>query len=343
MSRCVVLDFNGQSVGEFTAKVNRSWSLISPTVAGGGKSTIVIPNKVAERDWLKLGYFIYIEDDPLPPWLGMIDTPWNAKTPVQISVYNAEYILSQRCLDNPITVTGTPFFIIDTLVGMGNAQQEMFIRTQNQYAGIIAGTWQATFDQKDIWSQLKDFVEKNGVEVYFSVHRRTWDKQLIVDLCVTPRAGKTTGFEFRDGQGGNMRVVSASLEGVIQNRLVGINKASTDAERIILPPVYDNDSVEKYRMRGGVVQFDVANESQLLNQVNIAMVSTAHPRVKLSIDVEKVGDALSYLQLGNSGIVHASKLRLPGGQKGWRGVARIIVMAWNETNKTMSLALEATL
>jgi hypothetical protein len=339
----VALDFNGQSVGEFTAKVNRSWSLISPTVAGGGKSTITIPNSVAERDWMKLGNFIYIEQDPLPPWIGMIDTPWNAKSPVQITVYNAEYILSQRYLDNPTTISGTPFFIIDSLVGIANAQEETYIRTENQYIGHTGGTWQAPFDQKDIWSQLKNFIQQNGVEAYFSVHRRSWDRQLLIDLVVTPSAGQATGFEFRDGQGGNMRVTSASLEGTIQNRLVGINKASTAAELIVLPAVFDNDSVRQYRMRGGVYQFDVDNESQLLNQVNIQLAVSAWPRVKLTIDVKNVGDALSYCQLGNSAWVHASNIRLPGGQKGWRGMARIIVMAWNESSDTMSLALEAKL
>jgi hypothetical protein len=339
----VVLDFNGQSVGEFTAKVNRNWSLISPTVAGGGKSTITIPKKVAERDWMKLGNFVYIEQDPLPPWIGMIDTPWNAKSPVQINVYNAEYILSQRYLDNPTTITGTPFFIIDQLVAIANAQEETYIRTQNQYTGHTGGVWAAVFDQKDIWSQLKNFVQKNGVEVYFSTAHRIWDRQLIINLIVAEAAGQATGYEFRDGQGGNMRVTAASLEGTIQNRLVGINKASTDAERIILPAVFDNNSVRQYRMRGGVYQFDVTNESQLLNQINIQMATTAYPRVKLTIDVKNVGDALSYCQLGNSAWVHASNVLLPGGQKGWRGTARIIVMAWNESSNTMSLALEAKL
>jgi len=79
----------------------------------------------------------------------------------------------------------------------------------------------------------------------------------------------------------------------------------------------------------------------LLNQVNIQLENTAHPRLKLTIEVEDKGNALSYLRLGNSFWVHCSKLYLPGGKVGWRGLARIIVMAYNENNNTVSLSLEA--
>lgn len=338
MSRCVVLDFNGQSVGEFTAKVDRNWALISPTVAGGGRSTISLPKKTMNREFLRIGNFIFIEQGALPPWVGMIDTPWVAKEPYQINAYNIEYILSQRYLDRPVSVDGTPFYIIKALVDVANAQEETYIRPRDCYTGspaIVHGI----FDQKDVWSQLKSFVQKNNVEVFFSAHHRERDQQLIIDMNVAKHTGVATGFELRDGPKGNMRVTSASLEGVIQNRIVGINKASTEAERIILAPMFDADSIARYRMRGGVYQFDTKNESQLENSVNTQLETSSHPKLKITIDVKDDG-AFPYLGLGNSAWIHASRIRLPGGVVGWRGVMRMIVMAYGESNNTMSLALE---
>jgi hypothetical protein len=94
-------------------------------------------------------------------------------------------------------------------------------------------------------------------------------------------------------------------------------------------------------MRGGVFTADVANAAQLRNAVRRQLEQTAGPWLTLVVDVMDVGNAFAYCRLGNAVWLQASELRLPGGRRGWRGTARILVMAYNEGQRTVTLSLKA--
>ena len=87
MSRIVVFDLNGLSAGEFTAICPRAWALMgNRSVDDAGSTTITVPATVAVKDWLQPGRAVMITHASLPPWAGVIDTPWKCVQPVQMTL-----------------------------------------------------------------------------------------------------------------------------------------------------------------------------------------------------------------------------------------------------------------
>ena len=94
MSRLVVFGKDNCSQGEFTAFCERGWALGGNLgVNAGGSVTVTIPDSVAEQTWMQFGNMVLVQDDELPAWVGMIDTPWTATLPAQVTLYNIEYLL----------------------------------------------------------------------------------------------------------------------------------------------------------------------------------------------------------------------------------------------------------
>lgn len=341
MSRVVAFDLHNRSTMEFQARGVYSWSLAgSITVQGGTQATIAIPDIIALDDRLQLGRMILTQPHPdLPYWAGMIDTPWVATLPVQMTVYSTEYLLALRVPDNPVTLTGSFESILREIIDRLNKLEDLYVRVGDM-GNLPAGQQQLTLTQKPLWEQLNDFGKRENVE--FLLRPEYVNKVLTIYIDASQEIGEDTGYLLHDGTNGNMRILSASVKGKIINRMIGIGRQDSSEARPQTQPFWAEDSIDVYRMRSAVVQFRTLT---LLSSVEAAtrkaLAQAKQP--KLSINVSITESAFPQTRPGNIYLVHAANLYLPGGVHGWRGEMRMTQMAYDEPSNTLGATLEADL
>ena len=340
MSRAIVFDLDNFAAGEIKGNINRGWSLagVAPN-SGGGSVQLVLPIAAASEGWLQFGRMIYVDHPQLGPWVGVLDTPWKATAPIQVTAYDPAYLLALRVQDKPITLTGDVVGIISQLIDMINAQEEMYLRLGNT-SGLSSVQLTKKIDQKPIWGQLNAFGIETGTEIIVRPERVNQRLTLYVDLSA--KFGADVSFLLYDGEKGNMRIVAASVEGSIRNRIIGITSANSAASRLQAGPYLDSDSVGIYRLRSWVEQFrDVKEQGILQAGAQQYLTNNAWPRLRLTAEIYEA--AFPLLALGNRIPVQASKVYLPGGRHGWSGEMRLYAMAYNESQNVVTVSMEALL
>ena len=340
MSRIVVFGLDNIAVGEFKAKVNRGWVLLGNTgVSDGAMTTVDVPDTVIDQPWLQPGRVVLVEDPPLPAWPGVLDTPWKATLPAQLTLYNIEYLLSLRAVERSVAVDGTVADAIREMIRLANEKQPLFIELGTS---INAQTpFPYVIEQGNLWDQMIKFLEESGHEMIIR-HELDARRQLHLYADVGPGLGVSTGFLLRDGPAGNMRVTDAIVNGVITNRAMGVSGESTEDDQLISDVFEDVDSQKLYRLRSEVLQFRKVTALSVLNQyVETHVNYVKHPFIDLTVEAYR--STFGYLRQGNSTIVHASEIHLPGGVQGWRGSARILAMSYDEDKDVALMTLRGRL
>ena len=339
MSRVVVLGLDNMSVGEFEAMCAMGWSLDgNPAVSGGGVNTIPIPEEAAAQTWLDFGRMVVIQPADLPAYIGVIDTPWSAVSPVTLSVYDPEYLLNLRAADAPVMFTGSVDQILSQILDVANQGNELYLR-MGDVAEIDRTYREEMLDARPIWEQVQALGLRSGTEMIFRASRGP-DKRWTIRLDIGKQMGMDTGFLLSDGDNGNMKVRSASVRGEIINRMIGISSQSTQQSRLATDPLTEDQSIGRYRMRSRTVQFrDVTDINTLNRNTQNVLDAGSYPYLELSVDVMNDNHAFRHLRPGNRVIAQASKIRLPGGKQGWRGTGRITDMIYQESLDTVQMTL----
>lgn len=342
MSRVVFFDLNNRSVGECQTIANRGWGLSgSIALQGGMQTTITIPESVAIKDWLQPGRMVLIEHATLPPWAGVIDLPWGAALPVTVSLYSQEFLMSLRMPDNPVVLNGSFEKVLAKLIDMANEEEELYLRLGTM-GDLPAGQQQLTVKQTSLWTQVNDFGKREGVEYYFRPVHET-NEALTVYVDAGKELGVDTGMLLHDGGNANMQIVSATVVGKLVNRIIGIGRQDSAGSRPQTIPYRNDDSVNKYRLRSAVSQF---NNLTTLGNLQIAtqneLERSKSPRLKLNMAIRDAG-LFPFLTPGNRYRVHASEIYLPGGVQGWRGDMRMTQMALDEGSNSVVTTMEAYL
>lgn len=342
MSRVVVFDLTNHSVGEFTATCDRGW-MINGTSAtsGGGTTTIIVNESVLEEGWLQPGRLVLVESEGLPPWAGVIDTPIGMLSPAEVTIYNAEYLLKLRSPESRVDLTGSVAENARRMIEIANGQEETFIRLGT--AGGDTTPLLFTLDQRPIWDQLNKMVQQAQAEMIVRPRREPSDgNRLYIYIDILDQAGLDTGFLLHDGQRGNAKILNASIEREIWNRVVGINGASSEEDRLVTEPQIDAISSQAFRLRSKTQSFNnVDTLSSLLTGTQTYLTDFSMPVLKFDLLVMDVGSTFQNMDRGNTVILHASKVILPDGRRGWRGTARIMAMAYNERENNLGMTLEA--
>jgi hypothetical protein len=339
VSRVLVLGRDNVSVGEFDAICTLGYTLDgNPGVAGGGSTEIPIPASVSTETWFQFGRLVIVQPEDLPAYVGMIDTPMRISEPVAITVYDPEYLLDLRVPEVPVMFTGSVDKIFSQILDVANSLEDLYLRLGS--VGVIDTTYrEETLDSRSLWEQAQALGLRSGTEFLFRPQRGESDRWFIfVDLA--QEMGVDTEFLLSDGENGNMTVTEAVVSGQIINRMVGINSAAGEESRLYTEPLVDDTSIQTYRVRNRIVQSrDVNDINTLRVNTQNALNASSTPYLELSVQVKNVNHAFVHLRPGNRLLAHASKLYLPGGRAGWRGITRITRMAYVEANKTVDLTL----
>lgn len=344
MSRVRVMDLDNRAIGEFSAIVTRGYALSGSSQLQGGMSTsIAIPTSAATKDLLGFGRMIYIEDenDLVPPWAGIIDPTWSGVLPASVTAYSAEYILSLRSADEKVVFNGTFESVLRRLVDLVNLNEDVFLR-MGTMGRMPRGQQQLTVDQTSLWDQVNKFGKREGVEFFI---RPTYAEKepLYLYLDAGVNIGIDTGEILHDGERHNIFVSSATVNGKIINRVIGIGKESTAGSRLRTIPMSDANSIAKYRMRSAVKQFSSLTIQSSLNAATAEFLSQSKsPFLTLSIEIDRP-DYFPICRPGNWFDAHLANVYLPNGMKGWRGKMRMPQMVYDENKRVIAATLSAYL
>ncbi|BCY18696.1 hypothetical protein hrd7_25450 [Leptolinea sp. HRD-7] len=340
MSQVRVFNWEGVPVGEFTATVNRGWA-----VNAGGTAPVAITAETASKEWLLPGCIALIEDDDgkLPAWAGVIDLDWKCLPTPQLTIYDIPFLLKYRFPDAAVTLNGTLFSIFNYLVQQANQWTDSLVRATDVSIGDNTNVSQ-TVELRSIWDQIVEISKKYGGEVTFQPSVDPATNRLSVQMMVRqPVYQDPVGMLF-DGERGNMVVTDATAGGVIANHVVGTSDESTAASRRRCGPLRDDVSIKKYGLRQATVVFSgISNQTALDTATAAYLAANANPRLKLTINVIDKEDIFYAIRIGNILRVHSSRVLLPGGIRGWEGLARITGMSFDETKKTFNLTMEGAL
>jgi hypothetical protein len=201
-----------------------------------------------------------------------------------------------------------------------------------------------TLDQRSFWEQLTALVARARKEMF--LRPVVEDGTLIIYVDIKDRIGVDTGFLLHDDDThgkANIQVVGAVVDGKITNRLIGIGSQSARTGRLQSDPQSTQESIDIFRMRSGVVQYqNVVDETTLLKNTQNAVAFTSWPRLIFTLNILDVEKTFENTRPGNSFILHvANNLYLPGGIQGWRGIARLMAMAYDEASETVGATMEA--
>lgn len=330
MSRIMVCDLDNRGAGEFFATCNRGWMVYGNSgVSGAGATTVTLPDSIAAQKWLQLGRMVLVQHPKLPPWAGVIDTPWKAILPVELTLYNAEYLFSLRSPEQAKAFNGTIPFIVAEMIKIMNEQEQMYV-----LPGVASGDQTAheeALDQRTIWDQLVPMLERSGFEMVLRPERGP-GKQLQIYADVGQELGVDTSFLLQDSeQGKNMKVVEASVNGKITNRVKGVSGQSTAEDQLQTDVLENQDSQNRYRTRSTTLQFrNIVEISTLTDYTNAYLDDAKQPYLDLTIEAYDVGDTFINLRPGNRLLLRSSNVYLPGGVRGWRGTVRVLTMAYDE-------------
>jgi hypothetical protein len=344
MSKVTVLDLFNKRQGQFDAIVPiMAWCLNGhPAVSGGGSTPIPIPDEIAAATWLQLGRMVVISPTDLEPYIGIIDTPWNAILPVKMEVYDPEFLFQMRVNEaQPVKLKGSIASIISQVIDSANAKEELFLRMGN-VQDIDYTYREEAFDGRPLWEQLKDMLIKVGVEMKFRAEQGE-DQVWYIYLDIAKQMGTETDLLLVDGENGNMQIKKAELRGEIWNRIIGTGSQSSAASRLQTDPQEDLPSRQLYRMRDKFIQYrDVTDASLLKANTLNSLAAAKDPYLEMTVEVVNIDHSFQSLRLGNRVMVHAQNIWLPGGRHGWRGMTRITKMAL-VSERLVSMTLVGTL
>ena len=292
---------------------------------------------------IKVGNMVLVRPSPkLPDWSGMIDTPWSATSPIQISLYNAEYLLSIRCGDEKyLPLTGDPSEIISQLIDLANRREQMYITAGER--DTLGLNINYTVDTRTYLEQILALAKKYGLELSTRYGFDT-SRRLMIYIDIKRRIGDTYDYIFHDGASANVELRSAKVSGTILNCVTAKNNASTGQTVLYSNAQQNSTSISTYRLRSGIISVQNVNDINNLDTAakNYLNLNYA-PKLSLTVSAIDVGDTFNYLRLGNTIAMRLSTVHLPGGARGWRGTARIKAMSYDESTNRVDLNLEANL
>jgi hypothetical protein len=335
MSRIIVFDKNGASQGEIHANCTRGWA-----INAGGESKVKLGSDQI-KSYLELGKLVVVEHPSLPAWVGVIDTPWTTIIPVEMAIYQAGYLLSLRTPDAPAEMKGTAGKIACQLIAAANAQEDLLIRPGE--IDMDDPDRIEEFDQRNYWELLTDLAKRANMEFQFRPERDERNR-MIIYFDMKKALGGQTKLYLQDGPTGSMQVKSAVIESRIWNRVTGVGDQSSETSRLQAGPLVDVESIKQYRLRSKVSQFSgVTVKTTLEQNTQNDLDTSSNPKIKLQVNVKDDSASFGHIRLGNTVMVHASSLCLPGGIFGWSGYGRIEAFEYNEESNTVGMNLEADL
>lgn len=336
MSRILVFDLENKVAGEVHANVTRGWS-----INDGVDATFALTDNEASKPFMQLGRMVFIDgNDKLPNWSGMIDTPWNAVSPVTVTAYDIPYLMAVRSAYFPSTEAGNIRTLVMKLITLANSLDDLYIR-EGEITDLGAEI-SLPVTTTPLWGQLQTLLKNSRMEMKIRSELNI-ERRLLHYVDVQQILGEELPTVLQDGDGGNMKIVSAVVDGDIWNAVEGVNDASSQTSKLYSNVSVDQESVNLWRLRNRVEQFTTASATELQTYADNFLAANSSPYLNLQVSVRDAANLFGSIRLGNILTVRATELKLPGGRMGWNGQARIEAMIYEESANQITLTLKGAL
>jgi hypothetical protein len=323
---------DGSNIAEFRTSVDRSWVLSDEGRAQFSYATRI--TDVVNRDVLQFGNWLLVENDQLPAWVGVIDTPrqWTPRT-VTVFAYTPERVFSWRRGENEITVKGSAGAIFERLLSYVNAAEGTIIQ-----AGTIDKTGtnrEETVNPTPLNNDLSRIQERSLEEYQWRPETDALGR-LIVYADWMPRVGFDSSALLHEGRGGgNVEGVSNILveDDDIYNDVMGYGEGLTWASK---PKqiVKVEQSISSYGLRQKSEYFQGVTSGQALLINTVKFVSDRNqPKRTFQLRALNVGETFKYIGIGNTLQLRFQNIGFYNGETGYDEKIRIIGMRYNPMQK----------
>lgn len=319
---------DGSAIAEFRANVPRSWVIGTEGRAQFDYSTR--KTDIVNEDVLQFGNWLLIENDQLPPWVGVIDTPrtW-ATRKVTISAYTPEHVFGWRIGPLEEVITGSAGTIFTRLINRVNQAEQTIIRAGSIWYG--GPQRQETINPTLLNQNLKQLWE-NSHEDYAWTPRVGADGRLVVYGKWVPILGEETGALLHEGKGGgNIEAVDRIMieDGPILNSILAYGDGETWTSRPNVT-VKGAGSIGRYGLREVGEEFrSTQSITTLTANATAKLAEFSTPARSFQLNALNVGDTFKYISLGNILKLQLQSVGFGMGGLGFMGRVRIIGMQYD--------------
>jgi len=326
-------------LAEFRVNVNRSWSIM-----GEGRAQFTYPTRhrgVVTEQNLQFGNYLLVENDTLPAWVGVIDTPqqWGSRH-VTVSAYTPERILAQRVGVMEWIAQGSSGALFNWILNKTNIDEITALTAGEIWSG--SKTMQETFHPTPLSNNLKSIRERSGNDYRWRPVTAA-DGKLIIYADWYERLGLDYDVLLHEGTGGGNIEAGQSIltvDGTITNSILGYVKWQTWASSPWIKKI-DDVSAEKYGFRAIGKQYEANSYWALLGGITDDLPKNAYPKKRFMVNALNVGDTFKYIGLGNSLRLQMQNIGFTNGVVGYEGQTRIIGMAYNpQVRNKIGLVME---
>lgn len=334
IDRVRIFTRNGIPKAEFLANVSRSWALGEEGRASFDYA--IRETDVVNEDNLQFGNYLLVENDKLPPWIGIIDTPreWEDDT-VTVNAYGIERLFSyRRGATGEKKLTGTAGALFKAFIAKINESEPTILRAGEIWEG--GEKRQTTLTPNTLDVSLSELTKRSNEEYYFRPVVIGGKLQVYADW--TKRLGKNTPLILSQGNGGgNVQVPKMKDDIYIINSILGHGDGTSWESK----PHFisrDLDSINRYGLREDATHYrGVTEKTTILSNNKDFLERNSTPKKIVTLTATNEGDTFKWLGIGNTCQVSIEKF----GFGGFIGQTRILGMGVDpkEKNKA-SLVLE---
>lgn len=323
---------DGSPLAEFRTQATRSW-----IIGDEGRLQFTYSTRktdICNDDVLRPGNWILVQNDSLPPWVGVLDLPYNWGTrTVTISAYTPERVFDWRIGPLEEVVTGSAGTIFVRLIRQLNEAEQTIIRTGYVWRG---GTQrQETLNPKKLKEYLRTLWENSGEDY-------TWqpavgpDGKLTVRGSWVPVLGEESTALLHEGKGGgNIEAIGNIMveDGPIVNSVLAYGGGETWKSK---PNVTVNrlGSVGNYGLREDAVEYtETTSKTNLEENAKEYLSEFSRPSRTFAINALNVGDTWEYIGLGNILQLQLQSVAFRASGLGYRGRVRIIGMHYDPIHR----------
>lgn len=207
----------------------------------------------AVRRYLDFGTLVYIENDKLGGWGGVIDVDqeWNEDGTITVNAYSGEYLLAfRRSPINQVFRDASAGGLLLQFVREANKAEDLLIREGSIWRG--GNPAQDTMDAKDFYSHAKALSKNRGYDWCIEPAIDALGK-LFFKVNFYERRGEVKSTVLKDGFNISPRGNPLKVQRTIVNDLLGLGDG-VDAERAAWNEI-DAGSRSQYGLRQGSDDF----------------------------------------------------------------------------------------
>jgi hypothetical protein len=340
VDRIRIFDREGFPLAEFRASIPRSF-----LIGDEGRAAFTYPSRktqIVNKDVLRFGNWLLIENSLLPPWVGVVDVPreWDARR-VTVTAYTPERVFSWRRGPLEERLTASPGAIFEKLLQYVNSAEATIIRLGNIYRGGLQ--MEETINPTKLNEDLKRIWERSGEEYQWRPVVGA-DGKLTVLADWQSRIGADTGILLQEGKhGGNIEATGNIMveDGPIVNDLLAVGDGESWTSRPT-QTIVDTTSRGEYGLRQDSKEYSgVTNLQTLADNGAKEIAAFAQPANAFQINALNIGNTFSYIRLGNRFALQLENIGFYGGGVGYSTTVRVLAMSYSpDTKNKIQLVVE---